>query len=224
MNVTEDYTGHVEPGAAARRVLDALTITKMSVGPMDNNAYLLVCRATSEALLIDAANEYERLSDLIGHGPDRPSLRTIVTTHQHADHWQALGALAGAYGTDTVVHPLDADPLPVPPDILVEHGDTLSVGEITLEVIHLRGHTPGSIALLYRDPKGHPHLFTGDSLFPGGVGKTTSPENFASLIDDVEQRIFAQLPDETWFYPGHGDDSTLGAERGKLTEWRERGW
>ncbi|EHY88228.1 MBL fold metallo-hydrolase [Saccharomonospora azurea] len=224
MNVTEDYTGHVEPGAAARRVLDALTITKMSVGPMDNNAYLLVCRATSEALLIDAANEYERLSDLIGHGPDRPSLRTIVTTHQHADHWQALGALAGAYGTDTVVHPLDADPLPVPPDILVEHGDTLSVGEITLEVIHLRGHTPGSIALLYRDPKGHPHLFTGDSLFPGGVGKTTSPENFASLIDDVEQRIFAQLPDETWFYPGHGDDSTLGAERGKLAEWRERGW
>ncbi|EHK87049.1 Zn-dependent hydrolase, glyoxylase [Saccharomonospora azurea SZMC 14600] len=224
MNVTEDYTGHVEPGAAARRVLDALTITKMSVGPMDNNAYLLVCRATSEALLIDAANEYERLSDLIGHGPDRPSLRTIVTTHQHADHWQALGALAGAYGTDTVVHPLDADPLPVPPDILVEHGDTLSVGEITLEVIHLRGHTPGSIALLYRDPKGHPHLFTGDSLFPGGVGKTTSPENFASLIDDVEQRIFARLPDETWFYPGHGDDSTLGAERGKLAEWRERGW
>lgn len=225
VNVTEDYTGHVEPGgAAARRTLDALTITKMSVGPMDNNAYLLVCRATSEALLIDAANEYERLSDLIGHGPDRPSLRTIVTTHQHADHWQALGALAGAYGTDTVVHPLDADPLPVPPDILVEHGDTLSVGEITLEVIHLRGHTPGSIALLYRDPKGHPHLFTGDSLFPGGVGKTTSPENFASLIDDVEQRIFAQLPDETWFYPGHGDDSTLGAERGKLAEWRERGW
>jgi glyoxylase-like metal-dependent hydrolase (beta-lactamase superfamily II) len=224
VNVTEDYTGHVEPGAAARRVLDALTITKVSVGPMDNNAYLLVCRATSEALLIDAANDYERLSDLIGHGPDRPSLRTIVTTHQHKDHWQALGALAGAYGTDTAVHPLDADPLPVPPDILLEHGDTISVGDVSLEVIHLRGHTPGSIALLYRDPKGRPHLFTGDSLFPGGVGKTTSPENFTSLIDDVEQRIFAELPDETWFYPGHGDDSTLGAERGKLAEWRERGW
>ena len=95
---------------------------------------------------------------------------------------------------------------------------------VTLEVIHLRGHTPGSIALLYRDPHGHPHLFTGDSLFPGGVGKTNSPEDFTSLINDVEERVFGQLPDDTWFYPGHGDDSTLGTERPKLGEWRQRGW
>jgi glyoxylase-like metal-dependent hydrolase (beta-lactamase superfamily II) len=100
----------------------------------------------------------------------------------------------------------------------------VTVGDITLEVIHLRGHTPGSIALLYRDPNGHAHLFTGDSLFPGGVGKTGSPEEFATLIDDVEQRIFGELPDETWFYPGHGDDSTLGEQRPHLAEWRERGW
>ncbi len=225
VNVTEHYTGHVEPnGDAARRVLEALTITKLSVGPMDNNAYLLVCRATGEALLIDAANDSDRLSDLVGHGPDRPSLRTVVTTHQHPDHWQALGAVAGAHGANTVAHPADAAPLPVPPDLLVEHGDTVPVGECTLEVIHLRGHTPGSIALLYRDPAGHPHLFTGDSLFPGGVGKTNSPEEFTSLLDDVERRVFAALPDDTWFYPGHGDDSTLGAERPKLAEWRERGW
>ncbi|MEU6263337.1 MBL fold metallo-hydrolase [Saccharopolyspora shandongensis] len=225
MELQGQYDGHVEPGGApARRELDALTITKMSVGPMDNNAYLLVCRRTGDALLIDAANDSERLADLLGHDAQRPRLRTIVTTHQHADHWQALGAVAGQTGCFTLAHPADADALPVPPDRLVEQGDTIEVGESQLSVIHLRGHTPGSIALLYRDPNGHPHLFTGDSLFPGGVGKTSSPENFRSLIDDVENRIFAELPDDTWFYPGHGDDSTLGAERPKLAEWRERGW
>jgi glyoxylase-like metal-dependent hydrolase (beta-lactamase superfamily II) len=225
VNVVEEYTGHVEPGGdAARRTLDALTITKLSVGPMDNNAYLLVSRATGEALLIDAANEPDRISDLIGHGPQRPALRTVVTTHQHADHWQALGAVAGANGSNTAAHPEDAGPLPIPPDFLVEHGDTLTVGDSVLEVIHLRGHTPGSIALLYRDPSGHGHLFTGDSLFPGGVGKTATPELFASLLDDVSERLFDALPDDTWVYPGHGDDTTLGAEKPKLAEWRERGW
>lgn len=225
VNVVEEYTGHVKPGGpAARRTLDEMTITKISVGPMDNNAYLLVCRATNEALLIDAANDPERLSDLIGHDDQRPTLRTIVTTHQHADHWQALGAVAGAYGANTVAHPADADPLPVPPDALVSHGDTVPVGDVPLEVIHLRGHTPGSIALLYHDPNGHPHLFTGDSLFPGGPGRTTTPETFTSLMDDLESRIFGELPDDTWFYPGHGDDSTLGEERPTLGEWRARGW
>jgi glyoxylase-like metal-dependent hydrolase (beta-lactamase superfamily II) len=225
VDVVEEYTGHVEPGGpAARRTLDALTITKISVGPMDNNAYLLVCTGTREALLIDAANDPERLSDLIGHGDDRPALRTIVTTHQHQDHWGALGAVAGAYGADTIAHEADAGVLPVPPDRLVTQGDTVRVGDCVLEVIHLRGHTPGSIALLYRDPNGHGHLFTGDSLFPGGVGKTTTPENFTSLLNDVSSRIFDKLPDDTWFYPGHGDDSTLGEERPKLDEWRARGW
>ena len=225
MDVVEEYTGHVDPnGPAARRTLDALTITKISVGPMDNNAYLLVCRRSGDALLIDAANEPDRLADLLGHSPERPRLKTIVTTHQHPDHWQALGAVAGANGSNTAAHPLDAEPLPVPPDFLVEHGDTLEVGESTLEIIHLRGHTPGSIAVLYRDPAGHPHLFTGDSLFPGGVGKTTSPETFNSLLGDVQSRLFDVLPDDTWFYPGHGDDSTLGEQKPHIDEWRARGW
>jgi glyoxylase-like metal-dependent hydrolase (beta-lactamase superfamily II) len=225
VDVVEEYTGHVEPnGPAARRTLEALTITKISVGPMDNNAYLLVCRRTGDALLIDAANDPERLADLLGHDPERPRLKTIVTTHQHPDHWQALGAVAGANGSNTAAHPLDAAPLPVPPDFLVEHGSTLEVGESTLEIIHLRGHTPGSVAVLYRDPAGHPHLFTGDSLFPGGVGKTSSPENFNSLLDDVSSRLFDALPDDTWFYPGHGDDSTLGEQKPHLDEWRSRGW
>lgn len=226
MDVVEEYTGHVEPGGTpARRTLPGLTITKISVGPMDNNAYLLVCSSTNEALLIDAANDPERLSDLIGSGAERPTLRTIVTTHQHADHWQALGATAGAFGANTVAHPLDAEPLPVPPDVLVEHGDVIKVGDCPLDVIHLRGHTPGSIALLYRDPAGHPHLFTGDSLFPGGLGNTQKDaERFNSLINDVSARIFDVLPDDTWFYPGHGDDSTIGEQRPHLAEWRERGW
>ncbi|GAB3548472.1 glyoxylase-like metal-dependent hydrolase (beta-lactamase superfamily II) [Actinopolyspora lacussalsi] len=225
MEIQEDYTGHVQPGgAAARRRLDALTVTKISVGRMDNNAYLLTCRRTGDALLIDAADDPERLTDLLGHDEDRPRLRTIVTTHRHPDHWQALGSIAGQTGSYTVAHPLDSEPLPIPPDREVGHGETIQVGESALEVVHLRGHTPGSIALLYRDPVGHPHLFTGDSLFPGGVGKTGTPEDFRSLLDDVENRVFGVLTDDTWFYPGHGDDSTLGNERPKLSEWRARGW
>jgi glyoxylase-like metal-dependent hydrolase (beta-lactamase superfamily II) len=225
VEIVEEYTGHVGPaGPAARRTLDKLTITKLSVGPMDNNAYLLVCRTTNEALLIDAANDPERLSDLVGADANRPTLRTIVTTHQHADHWQALGATAGAFGANTIAHPADADALPIPPDFLVEHGGTVQLGDCTLEVIHLRGHTPGSIALVYRDPNGHPHLFTGDSLFPGGPGKTVGAENFSSLMNDLESRVFDYLPDDTWFYPGHGDDSTLGDQRPHLAEWRSRGW
>jgi glyoxylase-like metal-dependent hydrolase (beta-lactamase superfamily II) len=225
VDILEDYNGAVEPGGAAqRRTLDTLIITKVSVGPMDNNAYLLACRSTGEALLIDAANDAERLMDLLGHGPNRPELRTIVTTHRHGDHWQALGAVAGATGAQTVAHPVDAPELPVPPDRLVTHGETLTVGKVVLDVIHLRGHTPGSIALLHRDGDGTPHLFTGDSLFPGGPGKTRSAADFTSLMNDLESRVFEQLPDETWFYPGHGKDSTLGTERPHLAEWRERGW
>ena len=225
MEILDDYDGAVQPGGPAqRRTLDALTIAKISVGPMDNNAYLLVCRSTGEALLIDAANEAERLMDLLGHGPDRPTLRTIVTTHRHTDHWQALGAVAGATGARTVAHPADAPDLPVPPDRLVGHGATVDVGRVTLDVIHLRGHTPGSIALLHRDADGTPHLFTGDSLFPGGPGKTWAPGDFTSLMNDLESRIFGQLPDSTWFYPGHGRDSILAAERPHLEEWRARGW
>ena len=108
-------------------------------------------------------------------------------------------------------------------DELVGGGDTIRFGAIELEVIHLRGHTPGSIALLYRG-EDRPHLFTGDSLFPGGPGKTWSAEDNAQLITDLEERVFGTLPDDTWFYPGHGDDSTLGNERPSVPEWRSRGW
>jgi glyoxylase-like metal-dependent hydrolase (beta-lactamase superfamily II) len=216
-----NYTGDVTTGGApAVRELRDLTITKVSVGPMDNNAYLLRCRATGQQLLIDAANEADRLLDIIGDD----GISTVVTTHQHHDHWYALKDVVSFTHAESLAHPADAGALPVP-CLNVEDGQTIQVGEVPLEIIHLVGHTPGSIALLYRDPSGFPHLFTGDSLFPGGVGNTQKdPERFASLIDDVEHKLFDQLPDETWFYPGHGGDSTLGAQRPSLPEWRTRGW
>ena len=223
MDVLDTYNGHTDPGGAAtRRDLGGLTLTKVSVGPMDNNAYLLVCTATGEALLVDAANEPDRLS-AVARAADGATLRTTVTTHRHYDHWQALAAVAEAFATRQVAHSLDAPELPVPVDATVEHGDSVTVGQAQLEVIHLRGHTPGSIALLYRGPD-RPHLLTGDSLFPGGPGKTSSPDDFVSLLDDLEERVFGPLPDETVVYPGHGDDTTLGRERPHLAEWRERGW
>src|SRR5258705_5114247 len=211
------YTGDTTPDT---RELPELTITKLSVGLTDNNAYLLRCTATGEQLMIDAANEPDRLRDLIGDG----GLATVVTTHRHTDHWQGLAAVVAATGAESLAHPADAPSLPIVTRT-VDEGETVRVGDVSLEVIHLVGHTPGSIALLYQEPTGHPHLWTGDSLFPGGVGNTWGdPAAFASLLHDVSTKIFDRLPDDTWFYPGHGKDSTLGAERPHLGEWRDRGW
>lgn len=215
------YRGHVKPGSPATRELAQLMITKASVGSMDNNAYVLRCRQTGATALIDAAAEPETLLALVGDGP----LGTIITTHQHQDHWSALAAVVEATGATTVAGTDDVDGIPVRTDRPVADGDRIEFGNISLEVIHVVGHTPGSICLLYDDPTGPAHLWTGDSLFPGGVGNTFgSAENFATLIDDVETKLFDRLPDETWFYPGHGNDSTLGNERSHLAEWRQRGW
>ena len=221
---SDGYTGHVSPGGPAQvRELPELTIRKLSVGSFDNNAYLLTCRATGRQLLIDAAAEPDRLLELVSSGGE--GLETVVTTHQHHDHVGALAEVVSATGARTVAGTDDADSLPVHVDVRVGQGDTVRVGDVTFDVIHLRGHTPGSIALAYADPGGHTHLFTGDSLFPGGIGNTKNPgQSFDSLIEDVTTRVFDVYDDATWFYPGHGDDSTLGAERPHLAEWRARGW
>ena len=218
------YTGSVTPGGPAQvRDLPELTIRKASVSSMDNNVYLLTCRGTGAQLLVDAADDAPRLAELLQEGTGRLDL--VVTTHQHWDHHRALREVVAATGARTAAGEADAPHLPVEPDLLLRHGDTVTFGDVSLEVVHLRGHTPGSVALAYRDPHGHTHLFTGDSLFPGGVGNTgNDPERFRSLVDDVEHRVFDVYDDATWVYPGHGKDTTLGAERPHLAEWRERGW
>jgi glyoxylase-like metal-dependent hydrolase (beta-lactamase superfamily II) len=220
--IDDRYTGHVRPGGAPqRRTVPGAQIVKISVGPMDNNAYLVHCTESGRGLLIDAADEPQRLISLVQE--QGPALDLVVTTHQHADHWQGLAELAHAAAAPTAAHRLDADPLPVAPDLLLADGDTVSVGELRLDVIHLRGHTPGSVALAL-DDGGRTHLFTGDSLFPGGVGRTLTPAAFDSLIDDVEHKLFDRFADDTVVYPGHGDDTTLGRERPSLPDWHTRRW
>jgi len=215
------YTGKTRVGGPAQvHELGLLSISKLAVGAMDNNVYLLRCRQTGQQLLIDAAAQPERILGLIG----ADGLAAAVTTHAHPDHWAALRQVLDATGAVSIAHADDAAAIGAPIDRTVQGGDMVAVGQCALEVIHLVGHTPGSIALLYDDPQGEPHLFTGDSLFPGGVGKTWTDQDFDSLFDDVSERIFARLPDETWVYPGHGHDTSLGAERPSLPEWKARRW
>ena len=225
--MVSSYSGEVTPGGPPdTRELDSLTITKVAVDEkMSNNCYLLTCKHTGEAVLIDAAASSDVLLPLVGSTPQTH----VNTTHQQWDHHRALADVVGATGAATVAGVPDAEAITtqtgVPIALEVGQGDTVPVGSCTLEVIALAGHTPGSIALLYADPAGHPHLFTGDSLFPGGVGNTFGDKAaFEQLHGEVTTKIFDRLPDETWFYPGHGNDSTLGAQRPHLDEWRERGW
>jgi glyoxylase-like metal-dependent hydrolase (beta-lactamase superfamily II) len=221
------YTGEVTPGGDPdRRTAGKLEIAKLAVDPqMSNNCYLLRCSETGDQVLVDAADEAGRLLELIGDG----GLASVVTTHQHWDHHRALAEIVQATGANVIAGDPDADAITeqtgVTVDQRVGEGDRIPVGTCSLAVIPVAGHTPGSICLLFDDGSGRPHLFTGDSLFPGGVGNTQGdPDRFQQLIHDVSTRIFDALPDETWFYPGHGNDSTLGAERPHLEEWRERGW
>jgi glyoxylase-like metal-dependent hydrolase (beta-lactamase superfamily II) len=219
--VPDMYSGHVSVGGAADvRELSNVTISKLAVGPMDNNTYLVRCTATGAQLLIDAAAEVDRILDLIG--PD--GVVGVVTTHRHKDHWGALADVVAATGAPVFAHDADADAIDVPITHRVNEGDEIVVGNVALGTIHLEGHTPGSLVLTYDDPTGHNHVFTGDCLFPGGVGRTWSPEDFDALYEGVTSKIFDRFDDETWIYPGHGDDTILGNERPQLDEWRARGW
>ena len=193
----------------------AVEVRKLSVGGMDNNAYVLVDTGSNAALLIDAADDSERLLAEV----DGLELTAIVTTHGHRDHWQALDRLADVTGSPVWLHPDDASMVPRAADRAAADGEILRFGASSVRLIHTPGHTPGSTCLLLGDS----HLFTGDTLFPGGPGRTTSVEGFAMIMRSLRERLFV-LPDETWIYPGHGDDTTLGAERPHLDEWQARGW
>jgi glyoxylase-like metal-dependent hydrolase (beta-lactamase superfamily II) len=215
---------HVEPGGPplVARLSSSVTMIKVSVGPVDNNAYLLQT-STGASVLVDAANDDDRLLKIIADLP----LDSIVTTHRHADHWQALPSVAAATTARPICGQPDLEAIStgagVEGMVGVWDGDQIELGAESLEVIGLVGHTPGSITLAYAGG-GVTHLFTGDSLFPGGPGKTNSPKDFTSLMNDLENKIFNRFDDNTVVHPGHGDDTTLGTERPHLAEWRERGW
>ena len=222
VTLTEGYSGRLTGRLTGERwTVGPARLTKISVGEMDNNVYVIESPAAGEALLVDAANDAPQL---VQHLRDRvPGVKEVLTTHLHADHWIGLAETVTALGLTTIASPGDAESIDVPTDRFVSHGDEITVGDLRLEVVGLRGHTPDGVGLILRTEEGT-HLFPGDSLFPGGPGKTRSPGEFATLMDDLESRVFAVLDDDVKVHPGHGDDTTIGEERPKLGEWRARGW
>lgn len=206
-----------------------VTIRSISVSEMNNNVYLLTSKATGAQVLIDAADDLpaiqQLLEDSAADSAQPTRLLRIATTHQHWDHVRALPELVKAAGASTSAGADDADALPVPVDVRLNNGDVERFDDIEIRAVHLRGHTPGSIAFVYQDPEGPAHIFSGDSLFPGGVGNTQNDSaRFTSLLNDVTERLFDAYPDDTVVHPGHGLPTTLGAERPHLEEWRARGW
>lgn len=199
-----------------------MQLTRLTVGSMDNNAYLLT--DAGEGLLVDAADDALALLALIGDVP----LSHLVTTHRHHDHVRALADVAHHTGARLAAGTPDAAAIEAAAGVTIDDrvwdGDTITFGGVTLDVIGLVGHTPGSIALAYTPADGPALLFTGDSLFPGGVGATHSPADFASLLNDVTTKLFDRFDDTTEVWPGHGEPTTLGAERPHLDAWLARGW
>ncbi|GAA2176171.1 MBL fold metallo-hydrolase [Arthrobacter parietis] len=209
--------------------LTDVTIRSCSVSEMDNNVYLITAKTTGAQVLIDAADDARAIERLLADGAQDTGvpakLALVITTHSHWDHVRALAEVVRATGARTAAGADDVDDIAVPTDVPLAHGDVGTFDGFTLEAISLRGHTPGSIALAYRDPSGPVHLFTGDSLFPGGVGNTGGDaQRFESLYSDVVERIFNTFDDDTIVHPGHGKPTTLGAERPSLAQWRSRGW
>ncbi|WP_113717766.1 MBL fold metallo-hydrolase [Arthrobacter dokdonensis] len=210
--------------------LPTVTVRRTVVSAMANNAYLITHRQSGAQVLIDAADDVpairRMLGDAAGDSAVPAALELVATTHRHWDHVRALAEIAD--GVPTAAGRDDATGIEaesgVAVDRLLGHGDVLEAGGISLHAVHLRGHTPGSMAYVLADG-GTTLIFSGDSLFPGGVGNTENdPERFTSLLDDVEERLFGAYPDDAVVLPGHGDATTLGAERPSLPAWRGRGW
>ena len=216
-----DYDGRVEPdGPWQDRRDGVLHVRKFSVEEMDNNVYLVRCSASNEGLVIDAAARPERIREAIAD----VDVLGVAQTHGHWDHVRAWEALRRDPGVGIWGHPGDLDLFPRAPDRELADGDIIDVGQLRVEVLHIPGHTPGSCCFLVHGDE-RDHLFTGDTLFPGGPGNTFGDAAaFAQIMDGLEARVFGQFNDDTWVYPGHGRDTTLGRERPNLAEWRARGW
>lgn len=221
------YDGNVVVGGPAQcRETEQLTIHKLAVGPLANNVYLLVDKATGATLLIDAADDPDAVLELCGGELDQ-----VLTTHGHWDHVQALNQIVEVTGASALASEGAAPLLPVPVDQIVVDRETVVIGSVELKAVTLYGHGSEhderpleSLALVHEDLDGSVHIFTGDCLFPGGVGKTAGPTSFDQLFKDVTTKIFDRYPDESFVYPGHGADTTLGIERPRLEQWRKRGW
>ncbi len=191
-------------------------IHKVVVGPMDNNVFVLRCKETGDAVMIDAANEHEKLLELCRD----LNVGRVLETHGHWDHIQAVPAVRDA-GYEVGVTADDAAMLPSY-DFVIDDGAVIEVGRVRMHAIHTPGHTPGSVCFRVEDT---PVLFSGDTLFPGGPGATKFPGgDFPTIIRSIEDKLFAALPPETIVMPGHGDDTTIGRERPNLQEWIDRGW
>jgi glyoxylase-like metal-dependent hydrolase (beta-lactamase superfamily II) len=196
---------------------DQLEIHKLVVGPYDNNVFVLRCRQTGDAVLLDAANEHEKLLELA----QSLGVRRVLETHGHWDHIQAVPAMREA-GYEVAVTALDAPRLKdVGYDVFLDDKEVVEVGRVRLDAIHTPGHTEGSICFKVA---GSPILFSGDTLFPGGPGNATfEGGDFATIIESIDSKLFT-LPADTIVLPGHGDDTTVGTERPHLQEWIDRGW
>lgn len=203
--------------------LSSVDIRWIAVSDMENNVYLVTDRSSGARLLVDAADDWPAIADLIGAEP----IDRIVTTHRHWDHIRALPEAFEATKAPTAAGAEDADAIEEETGVAIAErlgqGDTVKLGSTDIEVVRLTGHTPGSIALVIRDGE-DTVLISGDSLFPGGPGKTWTADDFETLMADLRERIFDVLPDSTVVLPGHGDRTTIGAERPHLDEWQERGW
>ncbi|MGO1317532.1 MAG: MBL fold metallo-hydrolase [Cellulomonadaceae bacterium] len=214
-----------DDGTTATIPLRTAVLTMLAVGPLDNDVYVLTCRTTGARLVIDPAAEAAQILAVLADGAGTAPV-DVVVTHRHHDHVGALAAVAQATGARVAIGAADADAVTqltgVPVDLRLHHGDVLTVGALHVDVVALRGHTPGSVALALHDDEDW--LFTGDSLFPGGPGRTTSPEDFARLMTDLTERVFDRFDDTTHVCPGHGAATTIGTERPHLDQWRARGW
>ena len=182
------------------------------MGPVDNNGYILSCRRTGEAVIIDAPAEPEKLLGEIGDA----KVKAIIITHRHGDHTAGLGEVKEHTGAPTGAHPEDVSAIPGQTEFQLKDGDTYQVGEVQLKALHTPGHTPGGICLVAGN-----HVFSGDTLFPGGPGTTRSPEDFRQVVDSIHKKLLP-LADETAVYPGHGDDTTIGSAREEIKTFDSR--
>jgi glyoxylase-like metal-dependent hydrolase (beta-lactamase superfamily II) len=192
---------------------DDLIVRKLEIGDYENNVYVLEDPETHESLIVDGSFE----ADKIIAGAEGTKVVGIIQTHGHFDHVQALAELKDMLGVPVYAHPGDDYPIPI--DKEISDGDEIAFGKRSVRAIHTPGHTPGGTCFLYGD-----HLISGDTLFPGGPGNTDKDaERFAQIIEAIETKLFT-LPDGTNVYPGHGADTTIGQERPRLQEWKDRGW